>query len=229
MGGVAAAGMAALATRALAPCGGRDATGCRHVETYEEFARRVRVGDVILAASSRRPLLAGTCMATGTAWTHAGIVAVVDGGDTLELAASPCNGVSMRQIKDFVVHTGSIWCRHFDGVAGATLARSVERASGALRGRTGFNSDPVSLANCVSPSGMPSFGDAVHGQMGLTCAQTAAIILADAGVLALDRDISRYLPCTFSDAGDAAWKMRPSPVTLVVGWRGLPVDLSKIK
>jgi hypothetical protein len=225
LGGIAAAGMVGMAVRALTPCGRRHGV----VETYDQFIARARVGDVVLAASSRRMLLAGMCAATGTPWTHAGVVARLDGGDTLELSSFARRGVDTGRLSDIVVHTGTFWCRHFDGAAAAGLTRSVCTVMHGMRGVVGFNRDPISLFNCVAATRGATLGDVAHGQIGLTCAQATAVILSDAGVLRIDRDISRFLPCVFSNDGDAEWIVRPSPLVLVVGWHGLPVDLSKIK
>jgi hypothetical protein len=203
------------------------------VWTGTEFAQHARTGDVLITSSSRSGRGAGICLATRSPWTHCGVYlepGIANGRPLVasELSADGDNGVRIRPVAELVEHNGCFVCRHFANES-PQLARSTIAAAEGLAGRLGYSTDPLALLACTFRGALPAWTDAVHGQAGLTCAQVVAVVLTDAGVLTLDRDVSRFVPATFADDGDAAWRAVPARGRLVVGWPSRAVDVRKIK
>jgi len=193
--------------------------------TYDDFLRRARTGDILLAASKELSAIPARIY-SDEPWTHVGLVARIKRTGSEELTVvefsghNPSeeiykvnadvndrrmvlgDGVGLYDLDDFYTNNSGIYWRPLEGATARDRTRISETIKLLL---TSNEQKFCSTAEVIAAS---LFGGCFGG--GVLCSTVVAIALHNAGVIQLQKEVSRYLPCDF--ASDLGWNLEKPPV-----------------
>lgn len=191
--------------------------------SYRDFVKEVKTGDLILTSSTE--LTSITRMFTNSLWSHCGIAYWGDDGKLYEWSAHSetehvlnsrgefdCSGAQLVPVEYLAALNGSVFWRRVD--MKESQRSYVKKAIDAIAYKIRFSTLTEFMVYLGSP--FAALFDGVGG--GMACSHVVAATYIGAGVMDIDRKLSQYTPKSFSDIGDALWKVNTAPIKMVVGY-----------
>lgn len=191
--------------------------------TYKDFVASVHTGDLLLTSSTEISSI--TRMFTNSLWSHCGI-AYWEGDRLYEWSAHNetegllnsrsehgRGGPQLVPLEYLVSAAGSVFWRRVD-MTEEQRGRVGEAVHKLGYSDIGFSMLPEFLVYLGIP--FVSLFDGFGG--GLACPHVVAATYAGAGCMDLRGPLSTYTPKSFSDVGDALWKVNVAPTKMVLGY-----------
>jgi hypothetical protein len=189
---------------------------------FSNFMEEVKTGDLILVSSNS--ISSVTRFVTRSIWTHCGVV--IRGTD------ERLYEWSSHSAREEVPNTlGIIWdgaqitpLEHLASDYGALFWRQlllkkwqrmrIAQVVNEMAYRVPFSEKPqfAAYAGGLLGEALKGYGE------GLACSHMVATTYMAADAIALDRDLTMYVPDTFSDVGNANWLVPVSTTRMVVGF-----------